>query len=225
MNFVQWLNSLDELLYELMSWLIFFPVTLGRMIRHPLATMKYAEDQLLLEPERQYRSTVSPPIMLILTIVVVQGIGLAVGDGTSPIVAHKRGLAGLVNDNTTLLLLRLVLFGLFALVLAARKVHRSEETLDRDILKPPFYAQCYAISPFALLASGGLTIATHPHSHPLVHAAGIVAIIAAFLFYGIVQVRWFSRELNQTLLRSFVDASIGMIASVALTVCLGLLFH
>lgn len=28
MNFMQWLNSLDELLYEVVSWIVFFPVTL-----------------------------------------------------------------------------------------------------------------------------------------------------------------------------------------------------
>ncbi len=223
MNFVQWLNSLDELLYELMSWLVFFPVTLWRIIRHPLATMAYAEEQLLLDPERQYRETVSPPIMLILTVVVVQAAGLAVDGGSSTIIRSRHGLAGLVNDNTSLLLLRLVLFGLFALVLATRKVRRSGTVLDRDTLKPPFYAQCYAISPFALLVSGGATIVGHPL--PLIEGAGIAAVIAAFLFYGVVQVRWFSHELNQSLLRSFVDASIGMVVSIGLTIGLGVLFH
>ncbi|HVF93134.1 MAG TPA: hypothetical protein VM900_02355 [Sphingomonas sp.] len=222
MNFVQWLNSLDELLYELMSWLIFFPVTLWRILRHPLATMRYAEEQLGLEPDKQYRGTVSPPIMLILTIVVVQGIGLAV-DGPNPIVANRHGLAGLVNDNTTLLLVRLVLFGTFALILATRKVQRSAVDLDRDTLKPPFYAQCYAISPFALLASGGLSATAH--HHPALQLAGGIALAASFLFYGVVQIRWFRQELGQSIARSIVDASIGMIASIAFTICFSLLFR
>ena len=222
MNFVQWLNSLDELLYELVGWLVFFPVTLWRIVRHPLTTMRYAEEQLLLDPERQYRATVSPPIMLVLTIVLMQGLSLAVG-GTNAIVASSRGLAGLVNDNTTLLLLRLVFFGLFALVLASRKVVRSGAALDRDTLKPPFYAQCFAISPFALLV--GVGGAMFGHHHPLVDAAGLAAVVAALLFYGGVQVLWFSRELGQSIARSFVDASIGMAASVGLTIGLVLLFR
>ena len=225
MNFVQWLNSLDDLLYELMGWLIFFPMTLWRIVRHPLETMRYAEEQLLLEPERQYRGTVSPPIMLILTIVLIQAIGIAVGDGASPIVTSRHGLAALVNDNTTLLLLRLVLFGLFALVLATRKVRRSGVAIDRDTLKPPFYAQCYAIAPFAFLASGGLTVLVSPIHNPILPILGTTAFIAAFLYYGIVQIRWFSRELKQSHLRSFADASIGMVLSCALTLGLGLLFR
>ncbi|WP_419809700.1 hypothetical protein [Sphingomonas sp.] len=222
MNFVLWLNSLDELLYELMSWLVFFPITLWRIVRHPLATMRYAEEQLLLERKRQYRETVSPPIMLILTVVAVDGLGIAI-DGANPIVTSKRGLAGLVDDNTTLLLLRLVLFGLFALVLASRKVNRSAEPLNRDTLKPPFYAQCYAISPFAILVSGGTSMVSH-HQLPL-QVAGVGAIAAALLFYGVVEIRWLSRELSQSLPRSFLDASIGMVTSIVLTIGLGLLFH
>ncbi|NWK96381.1 hypothetical protein DM806_12065 [Sphingobium lactosutens] len=221
MNFVQWLNSLDELLYEVMSWLVFYPITLWRILRHPLATMHYAQDQLRLNQDQQYRATVSPPVMLILTIVLIQGLGLAI-DGTNAIVKHRHGLASLVNDNTTLLFLRLVLFGTFALVLAARKVHRSEQDLDRDTLKPAFYAQCYAISPFALLLSGGVSATAHFHGS--VQLLGLAAIIAAFLFYGIVQIRWFQQELRQSWFRSFIDASIGMIVSIIATATLGLLF-
>ncbi|PTD21202.1 hypothetical protein [Sphingomonas fennica] len=221
MNFVQWLNSLDELLYELMSWFVFFPVTLWKVLRHPLAMMRYAEDQLKLDDDRQYRGTVSPPIMLVLTIVAEQAIGLA-EDGTNPIVKSQHGLASLVNDNTTLLLLHLVLFGTFALVLATGKVYRSSVDLDRDTLKPAFYAQCYAISPFALLVSLGVSGAMH--SHGAVQLGGLTAIVAAFLFYGIVQVRWFSRELNQSLIRSFVDASVGMVASIIVALFIGRLF-
>ena len=225
MNFVQWLNSLDDLLYELMGWLIFFPMTLWRVIRHPLQTMAYAEQQLLLEPEKQFRGTVNPPIRLILTIVLVQAIGIAAGDGTSPILRSRHGLSGLVNDNTTLLLLRLVLFGLFALVLATRKVRRSGTVIDRDTLKAPFYAQCYAIAPFALLASGGLTVAVSPYHFSWLVVLGAIAFVAAFVFYGIVQVRWFSQELGQSHWRSFVDASVGMTLSIGITIAIGWLFR
>lgn len=222
MNFVQWLNSLDELLYEVMSWIVFFPVTLWRTIQHPIATMRYAEAQLLLPPDQQYRATVSPPIMLILAIVLLQGFGLAF-DGANPIVTSHHGLASLVNDNTTLLLLRLVLFGTFALVLASLKVHRSEVDLDRDTLKPAFYAQCYAITPFALLI--GIGVVTISHAHAAVQALGWLALVGALLFYGIVQVRWLTIELNQSVFRSFMDASVGMVASISTTICIAYLFR
>lgn len=131
MNFVQWLNSLDEFLYELMSWIVFFPVTMGKILRHPLQAMEYVGAQLALAQDDQYRAAVSPPVFLILTLMVF---------GINPVVASRHGLAGLVNDNTTPLLLRLMLFGMFPLVLATRMVRKSELDLDRETLKAPFYA-------------------------------------------------------------------------------------
>lgn len=222
MPFLQLLRSLDELLYELMSWFLFFPVTLWRLIRHPLATLRYAEDQLLLEPECQYRGTLSPPVMLILTIALAEAVDIAI-HGANVIVTSRRGLSGLVSDDTSLLLLRLALFGSFALVLSARKVQRSVIDLDRDSLKPAFYAQCYAVSPFALLLSFGITAANMPH--PTLKIVGAVAVVAALLFYIIVEVRWFRRELNQSVARSIADALIGLVASLAITIGLGVLFH
>ena len=222
MNFFQLLNSLDELLYELMSWLVFYPLTLWRIVRHPLATMNYAEAQLALAPELQYRGTVSPPVTLILTIVITQGLGLAV-DGPSTLIANRHGLAGLIDDNTTLLLLRLVLFGTFALMLGTRRVRRSGAPLDRDTLKPRFYAQCYALSPFVILLTAGFIAVTVPT--PWVQAIGVAVLTAAFLFYGFVQVAWYSAELHQSRLRSFLDATIGMLESVAITGGIALAFH
>ena len=45
MHFMQLLKSLDELLYEVMSWLVFFPLTLWRTLTQPITMMEYAESQ------------------------------------------------------------------------------------------------------------------------------------------------------------------------------------
>jgi len=222
MNIFAFLSSLDTILYELMSWFVFFPITMWLLLREPLATMRYAEAQLKLEEDQQYLGTVSPPIMLILTIALLQVINMAVV-GDNPIVRSRHGLSALVDDNISLFLLRLVLFGSFALILATRKVQRSAIDLDRQSLKPAFYAQCYAISPFALILGCGMDAAAHQHFYW--QLGGLVAIAGACLFYGIVQIRWFQRELGQSFLRSFVDASVGMIASIATTISVGLLFR
>lgn len=221
MNFVQWLNSLDKLLYELMSWLVFFPVTLWRTVRQPWATMAYAEDQLKLPPDRQFRGTVNPPITLVLTLVLSQAIDLSLHD-VNPIVASKQGLAGLVNDNTTLLSLRLVLFGIFPLALATHKVRRSGMALDRDSLQAPFYAQCFAIAPFALTVSTGLTLAMQPD--PFVHVCGVGAMCLAAVYYGVVETRWFHRELRQSYARSFMDTVVCTVESITFAIAFALLF-
>ncbi len=46
MDFMRLLKSLEELLYELASWLIFYPMTMWRTLRRPQAMMHYADVEL-----------------------------------------------------------------------------------------------------------------------------------------------------------------------------------
>jgi hypothetical protein len=50
MDFLKLIQSLDELLYEIMSWLIFYPVTLWRTLTKPLTMMTYSEVELGIRP-------------------------------------------------------------------------------------------------------------------------------------------------------------------------------
>ena len=67
---MKWINSLDELLYEVMSWLLFFPLTLWRSIVHPFAMMDYADDQLALPDDQQYGAALSPPLFLAIALLM-----------------------------------------------------------------------------------------------------------------------------------------------------------
>ena len=72
--FLIFLKSFEVLLYEVMSWLVFYPRTMWRSIRHPLSLMERTEDELKLTPAEQFRDVVSPPIFLLLTVVAANGI-------------------------------------------------------------------------------------------------------------------------------------------------------
>jgi hypothetical protein len=221
MNFMQWLNSLDELLFELLSWLIFFPITLWRVIRHPLSMMAYAETQLALPDDDQYADTVSPPIFLVLSLLISQALELTLV-GANVIVQSRHGLASLVDDNTSLLLLRLILFGVFPLLMATRLVRKRGSGLDRKTLKPAFYAQCYLAAPFALTIGIGATMITQPWDR--VRLAGLAIMAIALIAYGTVQTRWFAEQLAQSRARSFIHASFGMVESVVFAMFMTWLF-
>lgn len=122
---MKWLNSLDELLFEVMSWLIFFPLTLWRTIVRPLDMMAYADEQLALVEEDQYAAAVSPPLFLALALLLAHGASTALGQADA-IIANRHGLAGLVDDQTSALLLRLVMFAIFPLVMSVRLLRRRQ---------------------------------------------------------------------------------------------------
>lgn len=219
---MQWLNSLDELLFEIVSWIIFFPITLWKVIRAPFVAMAYAEAELASDNDDQFSETLSPPIFLIFALVIAHAIGIAMGGGVNPVVRSHHGLASLVNDNTTLLLLRIVIFSVFPLMLAARYSRKRFGVLSRKTLKSPFYAQCFVAAPFALMVSAGLNLSQLHHVAWTLTGAALA--VAAFLTYSVLQILWFARSLDQSMVRAFGNASAAMIESLVVAALISYFF-
>lgn len=213
MNFMAIIKSLDDLLYEVLSWLIFYPITLWRALTRPLKMMDYSDHELGQTQEQQYTDTLSPPLFLLVSLLVSHGLELAlVGD--SPLIASKRGLAALVTDDTSLLMLRLVVFGVFPLMFATRMVRLQRRGLTRETLRRPFYAQCYAVAPFALVFSVGSTLGQVHHLW--VEVTGLVFQAVALIVFGLVQARWFAQHLKRGMMAGFGYATLAMVESLFL---------
>lgn len=74
------------------------------------------------------------------------------------------------------------------------------------------------MAPFALMLSlTHLPIAA-------ASAIGLGVVAAAFLFYGLLQVRWFALELRQSVPAAMLTASIGLIESIFFTFVIAALF-
>jgi hypothetical protein len=208
MGFFAFLKSLDELLYEIMSWLVFYPVTLWRAVRHPLRMMNYADSELGDAVGQQYTDTLSPPLFLLLTLLIGRAVELSlVGEGA--LVEGTKGLQILIKDDVTLILFRVALFSLFPVAFAVRLIRAQRKALTRDTLRAPFYSQCYAAAPFAMLIGiAGSLIALPAPAGPL---AVLGFTVVALLWYGTLEIRWFAQHLDASLLRAFGQASIAMI--------------
>ncbi|RZJ27826.1 MAG: hypothetical protein EON85_10405, partial [Brevundimonas sp.] len=76
MNVLTILRSVEELLYEVMSWLLFYPRTLFMTLTHPLRTMRYSDGEQRDKPDQQYLETLSPPLFLVLSILLAHGLEL-----------------------------------------------------------------------------------------------------------------------------------------------------
>ncbi|WP_336968869.1 hypothetical protein [Sphingobium aromaticiconvertens] len=222
MNFMQWLNSLDELLFEVISWIVFFPVTLWKALRHPLAIMEATEAELQKPDDEQFTRVLSPPLFLVIALLISHALELAVV-GDNPIVGDHHGLAGLVNDNGSLLLLRLIVFSVFPIIFATRLVRARHDPLDRATLKAPFYAQCFLVAPFSLALSIG-SVFMRDYGVPLAPLVGLALILGALISYGLVQSLWFARKLDRRLFVGFGQASIAMVESLAVHIPLLYLF-
>src|SRR6478736_6605240 len=76
MDFMRLLKSIEELLYELVCWLLFYPLTLWRTLRHPQAMMRYADVELGDDLPEQYSDALSPPLFLLITLLLAHGLEL-----------------------------------------------------------------------------------------------------------------------------------------------------
>jgi hypothetical protein len=201
--FLIFLKSFEVLLYEIMSWIVFYPRTLWRSVRHPLILMERTDDELKLAPAEQFRDVVSPPIFLLLTVVAANGIEVAVV-GNNPLIDAGIGLASMITDNTSLILFRLVVFAILPVISGVFALAAMRRPVDRDTLQPVFYGQCFVTTPVVLLFSIGETLTRLPQREANL-PAGLLFVLAA-VFYVAVEAAWFAYEAKRGLVFSFTWA-------------------
>jgi len=189
--FLIFLKTFEDLLYEIMSWVVFYPRTLWRAASHPLRMMKRSEDELKLPADDQFKDVVSPPIFLLLTVLAAHAFEIVVV-GNSPIIDNGIGLPSLVRDNTSLILFRLIVFATLPVIAAAFGVAATRQPLDRVTLQPLFYAQCFATTPVVLLCSIASSVSRLPQD--AADKGADAMLVAAAVFYISVEATWFSRE-------------------------------
>lgn len=189
MDFMRLLKSLEELLYELVSWLVFYPLTFWRALTRPLSMMRYADDELGDRPEDQYDDTISPPLFLLITLLLSQAVSAAF-----PTMGSTAEAAALTQSLSNLLIARGVIFGVFPMVMAVTLILHKRLVLTRSTLRPPFFSQCYVAGPFVFLLGLTVDFLMIPDGRGIPYAA--VLGLAALAWYGQAQIRWFRRDLG-----------------------------
>ncbi|MBK6412639.1 hypothetical protein [Sphingopyxis sp.] len=222
MDFLKLIQSLDELLYEIMSWLVFYPVTLWRALTKPLKMMDYSEAELGDPAEQQYSDTLSPPLFLLLTVALTHAVELSLV-GQDQLVTDRTGLSVFISDDSSLILIRVAFFSIFPLIMAARMVRARHVKLDRGPLKPPFYSQCYVTAPFAMIISAASILMRMGRIEWEV--AGLALLVFALLWFGTLQILWFAHHLRTGYWRAAGHASRAMVEALVLFTVVSQIFR
>ncbi|KQR75784.1 permease [Rhizobium sp. Leaf341] len=189
MDFMRLLKSLEELLYELVSWLVFYPATMWRSVTRPLSMMRYADLELADRPEDQYDDTLSPPLFLLITLLLSQALAAAL-----PSIVDPARLAEVASAGSNLMIARGVIFGIYPLCMAVTLLRWKSVKLSRTSLRPPFFSQCFVAAPFVFAVGLGVDLLVLPLQKGMV--AGLLVLIVAVAWYGQCQVRWFVQDLS-----------------------------
>lgn len=185
MDFLKLLKSLEEFLYEVITWLVFFPLTLWRVARHPQRMACYAETELRDKLEKQFDDALSPPLFLMLAILAAHVLELILHQQVRATSELSRQVVG---NEQGLLLFRTLTFALWPLLMAIHCQRRRGQRLDRESLRRPFYAQCYLAAPFAITVSMAMQLVIKPGVTSTRIGWALAAVAA--VWYLCVQARW-----------------------------------
>lgn len=193
MDFLKILLSLEELLYQAMTWLLFYPKTMWRVIRQPMEMLRYSYRELRDDPDQQYIDTISPPLFLMITIMLSHFIAISQHHVLGPSSAIGREIA---TSEQNLLIVRSMMFAIYPLMFASARLKREGVHVNRESLRGPFFAQCYIAAPAALLMGIAAILA---RAHPLsLQLLGLALSLTSAGWYIWVETHWFKSHPPQS---------------------------
>lgn len=213
MDFFKLMQSLDELLFEIVSWFLFYPLTLWRMIRSPLKTMASADIELKETQQRQFDDTIPPPLFLALTFVVISIVELTLL-GHSYLASVNPELSRKIGSDANLTVLRIVMISLLPLTAAIRLLRARGTHIDRPAIKAPFYSQCYAAALFGIMLA--LAFVAEGRELSYTGPAFLSVMALAFLWLFLIEAHWFAAQLKVSFVRGAWQAAILMAEWVVL---------
>ncbi|MCJ8191856.1 hypothetical protein [Sphingomicrobium aestuariivivum] len=222
MDFYKLIKSLDDLVYEVLSWLYFYPRTLLRVIFKPFGLMKDTHEQMLEDDDPAFGDRIAPPLFLAITLVLIHVVELAIDPKGGEVEYSNPVVANFMADDKNLLAFRIVLYGILPLIAAARQLTYQGVAIRKSSLKNPFYPQCYAAAGFTVLTS----LAIFGTQAAIGNEEGIRAvfwlfggILLSFVWLGFVEARWFHRVVETSRVKALGHALmvLGMWSALALT--------
>jgi hypothetical protein len=199
MDFLKIIRSVEELLYEAMTWLLFYPRTFWRCVRNPDWIIAYTDKELGESPGEQFTDLISPPLFLIISIVIAHGVEVSLGNRLQ--LSNSQVVNQIAASEQNLLAFRALLFSVFPLVMAAGLLHTRRTPIDRNTLRSPFFLQCYLAAPFAVVTSSAAAfLRAHGSTY---HLIGGVLLTVALIWYVVVETRWLYRQIEQGWWRAF----------------------
>ncbi|MHA4730888.1 permease [Ensifer adhaerens] len=207
MDFMRLLKSIEELLYELVCWLLFYPLTLWRTLRHPQAMMRYADVELGDDLPEQYSDALSPPLFLLITLLLAHGLELGLVSRAVPWAPTS-----LLASDSNLLMFRAVAFSILPLLMAVKLLRNKGAKLTRETLRPPFFSQCYVTAPFgfAISLGGQLLLA----GHNAFTTVGAAFVVASIVWYIVAETRWFMADLGLSAVRSLLHVVVTILQAL-----------
>ena len=213
------LKSLEAFVFEVITWLVFYPITFWKVLRHPLQMMGHAYSADPDDADRHYDGLLSPPIFLAISISLAHLLELGMG--------VKESMPDIIADEQNLLGFRILLFSIYPLILSIRYLRRRGLEIDRTHLRPPFYAQSFVIAPYAMVVGMvpvlvGWLIGESTEGDTQRAMVWLLVLfgllLLATIWFLAIQAKWFAHKLNITVAKGVWHAVVCFFQGLALVV-------
>lgn len=213
-------KSLDELIFDVMMWVIFYPYTLVRVLILPGKMIEYVAAELRKDPETEstFDRGLSPPLFLFLSIVIAWMLSPDIHGLLK--VQSDTAIASAINSSSmSMLTYRLAMFCVFPFAGALIYEWRTPGGISRETFREPFFQQAYLCGPLAIVLSVA-TVVTTKFKDEVVLANTGLALIVILLWYFWSQTVFFRRTMDS----SWKGAIVWGLLSVCLGLALSVLF-
>jgi hypothetical protein len=198
MDLVKLIQSLQELVFEIVVWILLLPKTLFRALTRPDLMVKYVNAELQKEPEKQFDDFISPVLFFLLLAVIPAAFYTWTGQGetgeSGPLssLTENNVLASAITTSISLLIYLVWIEGL------------NKRPLRRSGLRRLFFIQCYLVTPAQLIYT--LLITSFGAMNPtLVGLLGTIILVSYEAFA-------FSDELKVSLIKGLGYAALPQVA-------------
>lgn len=192
MDFIRIIRSVEELVFELLSWIVFYPYTLWRAVRHPLALALEVSKVMTENVDHQFRHHLSPILFLLISIGLAHAIELGMNEQVQ--LVPSRTAAVIEQSDLFLIILRATLWGMVPLVIGLGHEIISGRRVSRNGLRARFLEQCFYAGPLALGLSTAIAFGRYQPSDLMPYALALGGVTAIWFFA--TQVTWTRYELR-----------------------------
>lgn len=189
MDFVRTLQSLEEAVYEVITWVLFLPKTLAQILFRPDWVRGYVSAEFDKDQADRFQAYLSP-VLFWLIVAVVPYAATSLNTDTTQLNLRIPDMSILLS--TMLLLVTVPTW--FAFIL----LKMQSQPLERSALKRLLYIQCYPAALFELmiLPSAVYVASRGEGLSPAVVAISQVLLVIGVAWFLLAQVTIFRAELR-----------------------------
>lgn len=157
MDFVGAMKAIEQFAYELMSWILFYPLTIVRVLLSPVRMTDYVVAETAKDEKEAFSTAMRPTLFLVLSLSIGAVLVPFTPDEVAMLSQSRVGKA-VTESWVALIFFRMVVFTFFPIAGALIYDAFTPGEVSRETLRLPFAQQCYILAPFALVVSPCLVL-------------------------------------------------------------------